>query len=391
MERSGHDFHSRTLPLATVKPAAGAAAIARGARAIFSGVLCALCLLVGAPATAFAHPAPFSYIDLRLQRDAIDGIVVAHIFDVAHDLNIDDAARLLDPAFARQQSRAFAALIGARLAVGADGRVLEPQWSEVDTIPDRQSVRLHVRYRVSGPPGALTVDAALFPYDSAHQTFLNVYDGDALTQAILDGRRTRFEYFAGSRQGAAAVIRKFVPAGIHHILIGPDHLLFLVGLLLLGGTIRQLATVVTAFTVAHSITLSLAALNLVSPPARIIEPAIALSIVYVGADNLLVREGRDVRAWIAFAFGFIHGFGFANVLREMDLPARALGWSLFSFNVGVEIGQMLVVVTVAYALRALRSRSEAAGQRLAFAGSLVVIAAGTFWFVQRVFFPAGMS
>src|SRR5207248_3002242 len=83
----------------------------------------------------------------------------------------------------------------------------------------------------------------------------------------------------------------------------------------------------TAFTVAHSITLSLAALNLVSPPARIIEPAIALSIVYVGADNLLVREGRDVRAYIAFAFGFIHGFGFANVLREMDLPARARCWS----------------------------------------------------------------
>jgi hydrogenase/urease accessory protein HupE len=237
----------------------------------------------------------------------------------------------------------------------------------------------------------LTVNAALFPYDSTHQTFLNIYDGDALTQAILDHGRTEFEYFAGTRQGALAVVRKFVPAGIHHILIGPDHLLFLVGLLLLGGTIRQLATVVTAFTVAHSITLSLAALNLVSPPARIIEPAIALSIVYVGADNLLVREGRDVRAWIAFAFGFIHGFGFANVLREMDLPARALGWSLFSFNVGVEIGQMLVVVTVAYALKALRARSETAGQRLAFAGSLVVIAAGTFWFVQRVFFPGGMS
>ena len=391
MERSRLDFHSRTLPLATVKPAGGAAPIAHRATRILSGVLCSAWLFLVAPTTAFAHPAPFSYIDLRLQRDAIDGIVVAHIFDVAHDLNIADAQRLLDPAFAAEQSRAFAALLAPRLSVLADGRVLEPQWSEIDTVPDRQSVRLHVRYRASGSPGMLAVDAALFPYDSAHQTFLNVYDGDALTQAILDRSRTRFEYFAGTRQGALAVIRKFVPAGVHHILIGPDHLLFLVGLLLLGGTIRQLATVVTAFTVAHSITLSLAALNLVSPPVRIIEPAIALSIVYVGADNLLVREGRDVRAWIAFAFGFIHGFGFANVLREMDLPARALGWSLFSFNVGVEIGQMLVVVTVAYALTALRARSETAGQRFAFAGSLVVIAAGTFWFVQRVFFPGGIS
>ena len=230
----------------------------------------------------------------------------------------------------------------------------------------------------------------MFPYDPAHQTFLNVYEGSALTQAILDGAHDRFEYFAGTRQGAVAVIEKFLPAGIHHILIGPDHLLFLVGLLLLGGTIRQLAVVVTAFTVAHSITLSLAALNLVSPPARIIEPAIALSIVYVGADNLLVREGRDVRAYIAFAFGFIHGFGFANVLREMDLPARALGWSLFAFNVGVEIGQLIVVVAVASAFAALRSRSEAAGRQLAFAGSIVVIAAGAFWFVQRVFFPGAI-
>ena len=176
-----------------------------------------------------------------------------------------------------------------------------------------------------------------------------------------------------------------MPAGVHHILIGPDHLLFLVGLLLLGGSIRQLAVIVTAFTIAHSITLSLAALNIVTPPARIIEPAIALSIVYVGADNLLIRGGRDVRAWIAFAFGFIHGFGFANVLREMDLPARALGWSLFSFNVGVEIGQLLVVVAVA---SALRPRSLNGPQpSLAVVGSIIVMAAGAFWFVQRVFFP----
>ena len=114
-------------------------------------------------------------------------------------------------------------------------------------------------------------------------------------------------------------------------------------------------------------------------------------IVYVGADNLLIRDGRDVRAWIAFAFGFIHGFGFANVLREMDLPARALGWSLFAFNFGVEVGQLLVVAAVATALAALRSRNETAGRQLAFAGSVVVMAAGAFWFIQRVFFPGGIS
>jgi hydrogenase/urease accessory protein HupE len=232
----------------------------------------------------------------------------------------------------------------------------------------------------------------MFPYDPQHKTFVNFYErGEITSQVILDGGLQRFEYFTGTRHGIGAVIRKFVPAGVHHILIGPDHLLFLIGLLLLGGAIRRLLVVVTAFTVGHSLTLALAALDLVSPPPGLVEPAIALSIVYVGADNLLVREGRDMRGWIALAFGFIHGFGFASVLRDMGLPSRAFGWSLLSFNLGVEIGQLFVVIAVASALAALRARSEVAGRRLALAGSVVVIAAGGFWFVQRVFFPGGMA
>ena len=361
-------------------------------------VLCVLCVRLVAvaavllvPATAAAHPVPFSYLDLRLQPDALEGTLVAHIFDLAHDLHIEPAERLLDPAVASQQSAAIAQLFAGRLTVAANGLTLTPQWSRAEVVAERQSLKLAVRYALSSTAGTVGITASMFPYDPQHQTFLNIYEGSALTQAILDRGRTGFEYFAGTRQGAFAVVQKFLPAGIHHILVGPDHLLFLVGLLLLGGTVRQLAVIVTSFTVAHSITLSLAALNIVSPPARLIEPAIALSIVYVGADNLLKRDGRDVRAWIAFAFGFVHGFGFANVLREMDLPARALGWSLFSFNVGVEIGQLLVVAVVAMALAALRARSEAAGRQLAFAGSIVVMAAGAFWFVQRVFFPGGIS
>ena len=236
----------------------------------------------------------------------------------------------------------------------------------------------------------MRVSGAIFPYDANHRTFINVYENDAVSQAILDRSRSSFEYFAGTRQGAFAVVRKFLPAGIHHILIGPDHLLFLIALLLMGGTLRRLLLIVTGFTVAHSITLSLAATGLVTPPASIVEPAIALSIVYVGVDNLLVRSGRDVRPWIALVFGLIHGFGFANVLREMDLPARALGWSLFSFNVGVEIGQLLVVIAAAALLAAIRWRSPNAGRWVAVGGSLAVIAAGGFWFVERVFLSGGI-
>ncbi len=349
-------------------------------------------LLAGVFTPATAHPVPFSYLDFKVGRDQVEVSIVVHVFDVAHDLGIEPPDRLLDPGFVDERAEAIVQLLRDRLSLTGDGRTLAPRrWSVPQPLPERQSLLVRAEYETGGSPGAVAVTADLFPYDPEHQSFLNFYEGDSLmSQAILGRGHTSVDYFLGTRQGVFAVIQKFVPEGVHHILIGPDHILFLVGLLLMGGTLRQLALVVTAFTLAHSVTLSLAALNLLNPPARLIEPAIALSIVYVGADNLLVRNGRDVRGWIAFGFGFIHGFGFANVLREMDLPARALGWSLFSFNVGVEIGQLLVVMIVTTALAALRARSEAAGHYLAVAGSIGVMAAGAFWFIQRVFFSGGV-
>jgi hydrogenase/urease accessory protein HupE len=353
------------------------------------GVL--VCVL-GVVGQANAHPMPFSYVDIRSGPTAVELTVVVHVFDAAHDLDVTPPERFLDPSVAAAYAEALRTRLARRLELAADGRILVGQWTGPEVVKEQSSLRFRVEYRVSAPPGRVRFAARLFPYDLAHQTFVNVYEGGALrTQAILDYERAEVEFFANGRQGAVAVMRKFVPAGIHHILVGPDHLLFLVGLLLLGGTIRRLLVVVTSFTIAHSVTLSLAALNIVTPPARVIEPAIALSIVYVGADNLLARGGRDFRPFIALTFGFIHGFGFANVLREMRLPPGALGWSLFSFNLGVEIGQLLVVLAVAWAFSTLRSRSEAAGRRLALAGSVVVMAAGAFWFIQRVFFASGVS
>src|SRR6185295_9674609 len=253
-------------------------------------------------------------------------------------------------------------------------------------MPAQEGVRLRFRLPAARP-GSLILHPIVFPYDRLHQTFVNVYEDAALRQQFAFSVKTGpHTYYAGTRQGALAVVRTFVPSGIQHILIGPDHILFLIGLLLLGGTWNVLVRIVTAFTIGHSVTLSLAALDIVSPAARLIEPAIALSIVFVGADNLVRGRGRDVRAWIALVFGLVHGFGFANVLREFGLPERALGWSLFSFNVGVEIGQLAIVLVVASILASIRRRSQAMGYRVAFAGSIVVIAAGTYWFVQRVFF-----
>lgn len=353
------------------------------------------CLWLGGTPVA-AHPVPFSYVDVHLRGGAIEVSVVAHAYDLAHDLGLDVSVAdqiMLDPPILAREAARIAALLGGRLIVRSDGVALAAgPWSAPEAVPDRASVRVRTSYAVASLPGALAIRADFFPYDPRHQTFVNIYEGDELrTQAILGGGRQDLEYFTGSRQGTWAVLRRFVPSGIHHILIGPDHVLFLIGLLLVGGTVRRLALVVTGFTVAHSITLSLAALNVLSPPASVIEPAIALSIVYVGLDNLMVKGGRDVRAWIAFGFGFIHGFGFANVLREMDLPPRALGWSLFGFNVGVEIGQLLIVLPVAALLGLLRARRPAAARWVVVVGSGLVIVAGAYWFVERVFFPGGTT
>jgi hydrogenase/urease accessory protein HupE len=348
----------------------------------------AILIALATAARASAHPAPFSYLDVRLGERTVEVTVVAHAFDVAHELGLESPDAALDPARLAARRDDLVALIASRFQIAADGRVLSCLSSAApEALPDQSAVRLRFSCPAAGPAGVLRVRAALFPYDPAHQTFLNVYERGMLQrQAILDRDHGAMEYFAGTGQGALAVARRFLPAGVHHILSGPDHLLFLVGLLLLGGSVRQLAWVVTAFTVAHSLTLSMAALAVFTPPARIVEPAIALSIVYIGVDNLLVRGGRDVRAWVALGFGLVHGFGFASVLREMELPRRALAWSLFSFNVGVEIGQLLVVLAVASALAALRARSEVAGRRLAVAGSIVVVVAGSVWFVERLLF-----
>jgi hydrogenase/urease accessory protein HupE len=359
---------------------------------IFVRILVLICAFALARPAA-AHPVPFSYLDVRIEAASLDVMLIVHIFDVAHDLNITPIERLLEPEVVAQRAEAIRSLLYSRFALITDGQTLKGEWvSEPEVLRDRQSLLLRLRYPIQAMPGVTTIRAGMFPYDPMHQTFINVYEnGDLTSQLILDSSHKETEYYAGTRQGVFAVLGKFIPEGVHHILIGPDHLLFLVGLLLLGGTMRRLILVVTSFTVAHSITLSVAALGILNPPARIIEPAIALSIVYVGADNLLARGGRDMRPWIALAFGLIHGFGFANVLNEMDLPQRALAWSLFSFNFGVEIGQLIVVILVASALAVLRSRSEWAGRQVAFAGSIVVIAAGMFWFVQRLFFSGGIS
>jgi len=183
----------------------------------------------------------------------------------------------------------------------------------------------------------------------------------------------------------AVSFRQFLVLGVEHIGTGYDHLLFLFALLLVTRSFRSALAVITCFTLAHSITLAVATFDLVQMPARITEPLIAATIVYVGAENIL-RHGDPHKRWLlTFVFGLIHGFGFASVLREMGVGARAGGVAmpLFSFNLGVELGQIAVAAVVLPAAWRLR-KCDWFLKRGVPTCSVLVALAGAYWFIQRV-------
>lgn len=354
-------------------------------RAMFQALALLLGLFAAAPAAA--HPVPFSYLDVEVADEAVAGRLRVHLIDIAPVLGVADPQDLLDPATIRAHRPAMQRYLASRIAFEGDA-FARAEWGRIAIVDDNEALQFDWRIPMR-PEGGLSIDTDLFPADPEHQTFVNVYEGGDLRQQFIFSSSSKPKtFYRGTTAGALAVMATFIPSGIEHILIGPDHILFLVALMLLGGSPRRLVVIVTAFTIGHSVTLSLAALNILAPPAWLVEPAIALSIVVVGVDNLLQRqsEGRDLRAGVAGMFGLVHGFGFASVLKEFGLPQEALGWSLFSFNVGVELGQLAIVLVVASLLAVIRRRVPAADKWIVIVGSAVVIAAGAYWFVERVFF-----
>ncbi|MCY1014236.1 HupE/UreJ family protein [Pyxidicoccus sp. MSG2] len=177
----------------------------------------------------------------------------------------------------------------------------------------------------------------------------------------------------------------FIRMGVEHIFTGYDHLVFLLGLLLAGASLRRLLLVVTSFTVAHSITLGLAALAVVSLPSQWVESAIALSIIVVAVLNLFGMKG-DKRWMLAFGFGLIHGFGFASALAELELSRSELTAALFGFNMGVELGQATLVL-LALPLLLLLRRSRFAF-RVELVLSVASIGVALYWLWQRAVLPS---
>ena len=339
-----------------------------------------------APRAAGAHAQSFSYAEVTWGRDRVGVRLSVHRDDAAAALGLAAPESLMQATFLARTVGRLAPILTTGFRLQGDGNDLPLHFVGTTIKPEQHAVALEFAAAIDHPVGHLQIEAHLFPGITQHETFLNVYaEGRLVRQDVLTADQPTADLYGEGSAGVLAVVGTFTRAGIHHIFIGPDHILFIVGLLLLGGGMLRLLKVATAFTVAHSITLALATLGWVGVPGRIVEPLIALSIVYVGFENLRARARvRDWRTRIAFGFGLVHGFGFAGVLREFGLPHEALGWSLLAFNFGVEIGQACIVLTVAPLLGALRTSLPRVAPRALAAGSWGIIVAGAYWFVQRI-------
>jgi hydrogenase/urease accessory protein HupE len=240
--------------------------------------------------------------------------------------------------------------------------------------------------------GELIIHSALLDeLPHGHRQFLSVRDekGNLLSEQMLDATHSTSTLDcvpAFQTTVARHSVREFLVLGVMHIATGYDHLLFLLGLLLVGGTLRSALQIITSFTCAHSITLALATLNVIHISPRIVEPLIAASIVYVGLENLL-RPAVKGRWRLTFAFGLIHGCGFASALRELGVGTNGLGivTPLLSFNLGVELGQLTIAALVLPVIWKFRA-SPVLVQRVAPIGSALIVIAGSCWLVQRTLF-----
>jgi hydrogenase/urease accessory protein HupE len=282
--------------------------------------------------------------------------------------------------------------------VTAGDTKLKPAEIRVELLPgDNVSFRLlFIR-----PPGAdqLTLHATrLASLPPGHREFVIIggANGVAVAKKLLNAQDDTMTIDLSpataanqaTTSGSTTTFWDFLKLGIEHIWTGYDHLLFLFALLVVCRSFRSIAIIITCFTLAHSTTLALATLNIVSLPSRITEPAIAASILFVGVENLLRRGAEPRGRWaLTFAFGLVHGFGFASVLRDLGVGENgtSIVLPLFTFNAGVEVGQISIAALVLPIVWRLRKK-EIFLRRGVPALSAIVSAAGLYWFLERTVF-----
>lgn len=358
-----------------------------------------LCLLCSLP--ALAHKASDSYLVLDIKGHEVSGQWDIALRDIDFALGLDqDGNGEINWGELRARHADIAAWALSRLSVKrGESCTLRVTQHQVDEHTDGSYAVLKLAGTCPGATGELTLGyRLLFELDALHRGLLRL-SLDGVTQTGVFSPARAEQRFVAGEMSRLAQFKQYVVEGVWHIWIGFDHILFLLSLLLpavlvhdakrwrgverFSQSLREVLWVVTSFTVAHSITLSLAALGLISLPSRLVESAIALSVVLAAANNLWpVVEGK--RWLVAFCFGLIHGFGFASVLAELGLPQETLVLSLIGFNLGVETGQLAIVAVflpVAYLLR----HTSLYRRGVFVAGSLLTMAVALIWLAERVF------
>ncbi len=282
--------------------------------------------------------------------------------------------------------------IGNRAKIEFDGRRARPQIEfpgplPTDEPPGIPSV-LGITARLTGevPPGAaeftFTGSRAL---NAVHLTITGPRGGPAIQHVLAAGESSppfRLDE-PPVPPSALRVVGEYLVLGFEHILPkGLDHILFVVGLFLLSTKLAPLLWQVSAFTLAHTVTLALSIYGVIALPASVVEPLIALSIAYVAVENMLVREMKPWRPAVVFGFGLLHGLGFAGVLRELGLPRGQFVTALIAFNVGVELGQLAVIAAALAAVGWARKRTWYR-KRIVLPCSAVIGAVGLYWAVTR--------
>ena len=364
-------------------------------------------------AAALAHKPSDSYLTLTASGS---GQAVTARWDIAlrdldYVLQLDrDGNGELTWGETRQREADITQLATSHLSINADGAscpwaVASPMALDKHSDGTYAVLSLTAQCPSATTPKALSASYSLFfDVDPSHRGLVQwVPPGAAAdkvaTQALVFGADNAVQPLALIAPSWWQTLKQYAIDGVWHIWIGYDHILFLLSLLLpavlvrragqwdpaptLRGSFVEVLKVVTAFTLAHSITLSLAALQIISLPSRVVESVIAASVVLAALNNL--RGTIDKRRWVmAFAFGLIHGFGFASVLADLGLPQGALVLALVGFNAGVEVGQLCIVAVflpVAFWLRATRFYRVG----VLTGGSIVVALLASWWFVQRAF------
>ena len=310
--------------------------------------------------------------------------------DLAPEVDRHDALRLQEPEALETSLRAAWPEIAAKINLLAGETRVEPRITGV-TIPEVGNIALprdaELRITADLPDDGTPVRIG---WDTTFGSVVvrQVGGGDQAYTAILQGG-TLSE--ALPREGYAVedtlpVFGRFVVSGFEHIVPkGLDHILFVLGLFFFSLRIGPLLSQVTAFTLAHTVTLALASLQIVSIPAAAVEPLIAASIVYVAVENIFGGKVGAVRVAVVFAFGLLHGLGFASVLSDVGLPEGRFVISLIGFNIGVELGQLAVIAAAFLALALPFGAKPWYRARIAVPASCLIATVGAWWTVERVF------